>query len=103
MATAGSPEEPGGESGRAPDDLDGLDPQDPEVQAFAAHLDRIEHPNSRATVEGMLRGVEDFAQCANRTQGHRRVVVLLVVGLMLVGVVVTVWNALGFVLRVLAG
>lgn len=92
-----------GNSRRFSEELLGLDPRDPEVQAFAAHLDRIEQPNSRATVEGMLEGVEDFAQCANRTEGHRRVVVLLVVTLILVGVVVTVWEALGFMLSVLAG
>lgn len=93
----------GGKSRRFSEELVGLDPRDPEVQAFAEHLDRIEHPNSRATVEGMLEGVEDFARCANRAEGHRRVVVVLVVGLMLAGVALTVWNALGFVLAVLAG
>lgn len=95
--------QPDGNSRWFTGELDGLDPRDPEVQAFAEHLDRIEHPNSRATVEGMLAGVEDFARSANRAQGHRRVVVVLVVGLMLSGVALTVWNALGFVLTALAG
>lgn len=103
MAPTGHGGEPGGPSRRFTDDLVGLDPQDPEVQAFAAHLDRMEQPNSRATVEGMLEGVEDFAQCANRTGGHRRAVVLMVVTLILVGVVVTIWNALGFMLETFAG
>ncbi|WP_344681842.1 hypothetical protein [Saccharopolyspora taberi] len=85
-------------NGRFEDELIGLDPHDPETQAFAEHLDRMQRPNSKATVEGMLQGVDDFAQCANRTAGHRRVVVVLVVTLILVGVLFTVWNALAFVL-----
>lgn len=91
-------DEPKGPTGRFADDLIGLDPLDPEVQEFAAHLDRIERPNSKATVEGMLQGVEDFAHCANRTEGHRRVVVVLVVTLILVGVAFAVSSALGFIL-----
>jgi hypothetical protein len=94
-------------SNRKPDrfaeELLGLDPGDEEVQAFAAHLDRIEHPNSRATVEGMLEGVENFADSANRARGHRRVLVVLVVVLMLGGVALTVWNALVAVLSMLLG
>lgn len=80
------------------DDFLGLDPHDPEVRAFAAHLKRMENPNAHPTVEGTLQGIDDFAQCANRTDGHRRVVVVAVVLLMLLGVGFTLWNALAFVL-----
>ena len=90
-------------SRRFSEDLAGLDPNDPDAQAFAAHLDRMERPNCKATVEGTLQGVGDFAQCANRTAGHRRVVVLLIVTLMLVGVLYTVWNALVFMLQTFLG
>ncbi|GAB2681873.1 hypothetical protein GCM10027271_48940 [Saccharopolyspora gloriosae] len=96
--TGDEPDAPRDARGRFADDLIGLDPHDPEVQAFAEHLDRMERPNSKATVEGMLSGVEDFARCANRAQGHRRVMVVLVVVLILLGVLVTVWNAVGFML-----
>lgn len=91
------------DSSRFDDDLIGLDPHDPEARAFAAHLDRIERPNCKATVEGMLQGVDDFAQSANRTDGHRRVVVVLVVVLILFGVAFTIWNALGYMVQVFLG
>jgi hypothetical protein len=90
-------------TGRFADDLIGLDPHDPEVQAFAAHLDRMERPNSKATVEGMLQGVDDFAQSANRANGHRRAVAVMVVALILAGVAFTVWNAVIFMLTTFFG
>jgi hypothetical protein len=80
------------------DDFVGLDPYDPEVRAFAAHLERMEHPNAHPTVEGTLEGIGDFVQCANRTDGHRRVVVVTVVLLILLGVGFTLWSAIAFVL-----
>lgn len=80
------------------DDFLGLDPHDPEVKAFAAHLERMENPNVHPTVEGMLEGIDDFAQSANRTDGHRRVVVVTVVLLILLGVGFTLWSAIAFVL-----
>ena len=83
--------------------LEGLDPSDPEVQAFAEHLDRMQHPNADATVEGTLRGVDDFAQSINRTTGHRRTVAVFVVALILFGVIYTVWNAVLFMLGVFFG
>lgn len=95
--------EPEDQSGHLGDELDGLDPYDPEVQAFAEHRDRMERPNADATVEGMLRGVGDFAQSANRANGHRRLVAVLVVALILLGVLFTVWNALVFVFSTFAG
>jgi hypothetical protein len=94
---------PQGDESRFADDFLGLDPNDPEVKAFAAHRDRIEHPNAKATIEGMLQGVDDFAQSANRTGGHRRVVAVAVVLLILLGVGFTLWNVLGFVLGTFFG
>ncbi|MCA1186126.1 MULTISPECIES: hypothetical protein [unclassified Saccharopolyspora] len=101
MAPAGH--DPDAPRDRFADDLVGLDPHDPEARAFAEHLDRMERPGSKATVEGMLTGVDDFARCANRTQGHRRVVVVFVVLLILLGVGVTVWNAVVFMLGAFLG
>ncbi|GAA2341006.1 hypothetical protein GCM10009854_16820 [Saccharopolyspora halophila] len=79
-------------------DLDDLDHDDPEVRAFAAHRARMDRTGSKATVEGMLRGVDDFAQSANRTGGHRRLLAVTVVLLILFGVLFTVWNAVAFML-----
>ncbi len=84
--------------GRFAEDLVGLDPDDPEAQAFAAHLDRVERHRSGFTVEGYLADVGDFADSANRAAGIRRTVAVVVVGLILVGVLVAVWNALGTML-----
>jgi hypothetical protein len=88
-----------GPRGRFADDLIGLDPHDPEVQAFAAHLDRMEHTRPPGfTVEGALAGVGDFAESANRAAGGRRLAAVVIVGLMLLGVILVVWDALVFVL-----
>ncbi|WP_206517990.1 hypothetical protein [Rhodococcus sp. X156] len=80
--------------GRFADDLVGLDPDDPDAQAFAAHLDRIERSRPSFTVEGYLAGVGDFATSANRAGGLRRLVAVTVVALVLLGVLYAVWNAL---------
>jgi hypothetical protein len=91
-----------GPKGRFADDLIGLDPDDPEAQAFAAHLDRIERRRPPAfTVEGALAGVREFADGANRVGGSWRLAAVLLVGLMLFGVLYAVWEALVFVLSVL--
>ena len=93
--------------GRAPrrnrftEDLVGLDPDDPEAQAFARHLDRVEAQRSGYTVEGYLDAVGDFADSANRAGGLARVASVSLVLLILLGVVFTVWNALGFVVDTL--
>jgi hypothetical protein len=94
-------DDPADSRGRFADDLIGLDPADPDVQAFAAHLDRMERTPPSFTVEGALAGVRDFAESANRAQGHQRAMAVLVVGLLLLGVVFTVWEALLFMLTVL--
>ncbi|PRW65078.1 hypothetical protein [Actinopolyspora mortivallis] len=93
-AEHGEPDEP---AGRFADDLIGLDPHDPETKEFAAHLDRMERCDSRATVEGMLHGVGEFAHSANRLRGQRRLLAVLVVALILFGVGFTVWNVLVYV------
>lgn len=89
-----------GPHGRFADDLIGLDPGDPEVKDFAAHLDRMEHAGSALTVEGYLNGVERFADSANRTGGLRRWFVVLVVGLILLGVLFAAWNVLAMIAEV---
>ena len=90
-----------GPQGRFADDLIGLDPHDPEAEAFAAHLDRIERQPPTYTVEGALAGVNDFAESANRAGGGRRLAAVVLVGLILLGVVLVVWDALMFVLSTL--
>ena len=62
---------PPGPPGRFADDLVGLDPDDPEARAFAAHLDRMERVRPMFTVEGELGGVRDFAESANRMSGRK--------------------------------
>ena len=85
------------------EDLHGLDPDDPEVREFVAHRERMREPHAKATVEGMLRGVDDVADSVNRSAGHRRVFAVVVVALMLFGVAWTNANALPFMLGTLFG
>ncbi len=86
---------------RLDDDLVGLDPDDPEVRAFSAHLERTHQLRPSFTVEGYLSGVSDFADSANRTEGPRRVAAVLVVTLILLGVVLTIWGAALFIVTTL--
>lgn len=88
---------------RLDDELIGLDRDDPEVQAFSEHLERIHRLRPCFTVEGYLSGVSDFADSANRSQGPRRVAVVVVVMLILLGVATTVWGAMMFILTSLLG
>ncbi|GAA1313343.1 hypothetical protein [Saccharothrix xinjiangensis] len=85
------------------DELIGLDPDDPETRAFAEHLDRLQRPQANFTVEGSLAGVSDFADSANRAGGLRRLIAVVVVGLILLGVGVSAWYYLGALLTVLFG
>lgn len=87
--------------GRFGEDLVGLDPNDPEAQAFAAHLDRMERSHPSFTVEGYLADVGDFASSANRAAGLRRLIAVGVVGLLLVVVAYTLWNAVLVVMDML--
>ncbi len=80
------------------DELVGLDPDDPEAQAFAAHLDRMQRHRPGFTVEGYLDGVTDFADSANRAEGGRRWAAVLIVLALLLVALYAVWNALVFVL-----
>lgn len=79
------------------DELIGLDPDDPEAQAFAAHLARIRRERPGYTVEGYLDGVTDFADSANRSNGGRRFLAVLTVGLLLLVAGYLIWDALRFV------
>jgi hypothetical protein len=88
-------------SDRFHDDLIGLDPDDPEAQAFAEHLDRVERARPAYTVEGYLSGMTDFAESANRLGGHYRLMAGLLASVILLGVAVAAWDALGYVLSVL--
>ncbi len=97
----GRAEDPHPPPGRFGADLVGLDPDDPEAQAFAAHLDRMERSRSGFTVEGYLADIGDFASSANRAAGLRRLVAVVVVGLLLLGVAYTLWNALAATLSML--
>lgn len=86
------------EQRRLDDELVGLDRDDPEVQAFAEHLQRVHRPRPGYTVEGYLSGIADFADSSNRAVGLRRQAAVAVVLLLLLGVAVTVLDALGAVL-----
>lgn len=79
------------------DELVGLDPEDPEAQAFAAHLARIRRDRPGFTVEGYLDGVTDFADSANRSNGGRRILAVVLVGLLLLVAGYLIWDALHFV------
>ena len=85
-------------SSRFDDDLVGLDPDDPDAQAFAAHLDRMERQSPTFTVEGYLDGVRAFADSANRAEGGRRWAAVLLVALLLVVAGYVVYDALLFVM-----
>ena len=84
-------------SPRFDDDLLGLDPDDPEAQAFAAHLDRMQRQGPAFTVEGYLEGVRAFADSANRAEGGRRWAAVVLVALLLVVAGYAVVDALMFV------
>lgn len=85
-------------SPRFDDDLLGLDPDDPEAQAFAEHLDRMQRQRPTFTVEGYLDGVRDFAESANRAEGGRRWAAVVLVVLLLSVVAYLMGDALLFVL-----
>lgn len=97
MATTSScPEDPD-QSPRLDDELIGLDPEDPETQAFAAHLARQHQVRPSYTVEGYLSDMSDFADSANRLGGHRKLMAGILVILIMLGVTVTAWDALVYV------
>lgn len=84
-------------SERFDDELVGLDPDDPEAQAFAEHLDRMRRSRPGFTVEGYLAGVGEFADSANRAEGGRRWAAVLLAVLLLAVAGFLVWEAFVFV------
>ncbi len=90
-------------SRRFDDELVGLDPEDPEARSFAEHLDRIERVRPGYTVEGYISGVGDFADSANRLGGHRKLMAVILVVLIMVGVTLAVWDAVVFAVTTLFG
>ncbi|MPZ83515.1 MAG: hypothetical protein GEV28_25230 [Actinophytocola sp.] len=78
------------------DELIGLDPDDPEARAFAEHLQRQHRLHPSFTVEGYLSDMGDWAASANRLGGHRKLMASILVLLILLGVTVTVWDALAY-------
>ena len=85
-------------SRRFDDELLGLDPDDPDAQAFAAHLDRMQQQRPTFTVEGYLDGVRAFADSANRAEGGRRWAAVALVALLLVVAGYAMYDALLFVM-----
>ena len=79
---------------RFEDDLVGLDPEDPEAQAFAAHLDRMQRCEPGFTVEASLSRVQDFAESSSRAGGLRWWVAATIVVLIVLGVIVASWDIL---------
>ena len=97
MATTSSfPEDPD-QSRRLEDEMIGLDPEDPETQAFAEHLRRQRRVHPSYTVEGYLSDVSEFADSANRLGGHRKLMAGILVFFILLGVTITAWDALVYV------
>ena len=82
---------------RFEDELIGLDRDDPEAQAFAAHLDRMQRSHPSFTVEGYLSDVATFADSANRAQGERYWAAVAVTVALLAVVAFLVWESLVFV------
>lgn len=95
------PAEPGRPHARFDGELLGLDPDDPEAQAFAAHLDRMHRQRPTFTVEGYLDGVSDFADSSHRAQGGRRLLAVLLVSLLLLVAGYLMADVAGFVLATL--
>lgn len=91
------PEFPAPRSSRFDDELLGLDPDDPDAQAFAAHLDRMQQQRPAFTVEGYLDGVRAFADSANRAEGGRRLAAVALVASLLVVAAYVVYDAVAFV------
>ena len=91
--------DPAARSRQFDDELVGLDPDDPDAQAFAAHLDRMQRERPSFTVEGYLDGVGDFADSANRAPGGRRWAAVLVVLALLFVAAYLMWDALVFVVH----
>ena len=79
------------------DELLGLDRDDPEAQAFAAHLDRMQRQRPAFTVEGYLDGVGRFADSVQPRPGRAWWAAVVVVLLLLAVAAFAIWDALNFV------
>lgn len=88
---------------RFDDDLIGLDPSDPDAQAFAAHLDRVQHCAPTFTVEASIDGVSKFADSSNRAGGLRWWAAVAIVALIMLGVLFAAWDTIGRVSMWLSG
>lgn len=84
-----------------PEDMLGLDPDDPETQAFAEHMERMRTVHPNYTVEGYLNNVGEFANSANRALGHRRLMAVIVVSLVLLGLGYAAYLALEEIVAIL--
>lgn len=86
---------------RFEDELIGLDRDDPEAQAFADHLDRMQRCHPSFTVEGYLADVTTFAESANRAQGERYWAAVAVVVALLAVVAYLAWDSFMLVVTTL--
>lgn len=84
---------------RFDEDLIGLDPEDPEVQAFAAHRERMQRCEPGFTVEASLNRVADFAESSSRAGGLRWWIAATVVVLIVFGVIVASWDIVVHAIR----
>ena len=81
------------------EDLVGLDPDDPDAQAFARHLEKMERVEPGYTVESSIRKVADFADSGSQVGGLRWWFAAVIVLLMLFGVFVTGFGVLGQIIH----
>jgi hypothetical protein len=77
---------------RFDEELIGLDPEDPEAQAFAEHLDRMQRCEPGFTIEASLDRVADFAESSARAGGLRWWTAAAVAVLIVFGVVLASWD-----------
>ena len=85
------------------EDLAGLDPEDPEAQAFAEHLDRMQRCEPGFTVESSLHKVADFADSSHRAGGLTWWIAATVAALIVFGVIVASWDIVVRAVHWLAG
>lgn len=81
------------------EDLVGLDPDDPDAQAFARHLEKMQRADPGYTVESSIRKVADFADSGGRVGGLRWWFAAVIIVLMLFGVFVTGFGVLGQIIH----
>ena len=84
-------------SSRFDDELIGLDRDDPEAQAFAAHLDRMQRSTRRSPWRATSTTSARFVDSVHRAQGERWFAAVAVVLLLLAVAAFAIWDALRFV------